>query len=238
MFRTFTAKWSRGMDECNLHIVAGYELFKNDLVAVLFDQNDNKYNLIAKKGLASALKEYYEASANADKVLILKSIIDSVPFIELKRFAKNGCRLFAMCQSETDLPSSDEFPGNLSLARKLMSNGYDVYMLGNPNGIRSADFIVTKKGLIYYLEGKTMNGKGSLDELLEKATSQSNNIIVDIIGTDNAAYIAKEIRNTFERHKLLKEISVFKGNRLIKTTRRHISSSNFEREFIKIWVGK
>ncbi|MCQ2074438.1 MAG: hypothetical protein MJY77_04495 [Bacteroidaceae bacterium] len=72
-------------------------------------------------------------------MLILKAILDNVPFVELKRFARNGSRLFAMCEGEYDLPSSDEFPGNLGLARKLMANGYDVYMLGNPNGVKSAE---------------------------------------------------------------------------------------------------
>ena len=97
-----------------------------------------------------------------------------------------------MCQSENDLPSSDEFPGNLGLARKLMANGYDVYMLGNPNGIRSADFIATKKNMVYYLEGKTMNGKGSQNELLDKAASQADKIVVDVIGTEDAAITGRQ----------------------------------------------
>lgn len=219
------------------YLVKGYEVNEADLTTLLQEPVFNKYNVVAKNGLAAALKEYYAAATNAEKVLILKSILDNIQFVELKRFSRSGCRLFAMCQSEKDLPSSDEFPGNLSLARKLMANGYDVYMLGNPNGIRSADFIATKKNMVYYLEGKTMNGKGSLDELLDKAASQADNIIVDVIGTEDASYIAREIKCVFENHIQLRSIGVFKGSRLILTTRRHLESSRFEREFIKIWIG-
>lgn len=220
------------------YLVSGYELNEEELSSLLQEPALSKYHTSAKSGLTAALKEYYAAATNSEKVLILKSILDNIQFVELKRFSRSGCRLFAMCQSENDLPSSDEFPGNLSLARKLMANGYDVYMLGNPNGIRSADFIATKKNMVYYLEGKTMNGKGSLNELLAKAASQAENIVVDIIGSEDAAYIAREIKSVFEHYIQLRSVGVFKGSRLIITTRRHLASSRFEREFIKLWIGK
>lgn len=228
------------MEEGNntVYLVAGYEISDEEQTTLLQEPAFNKYHTIAKSGLTAALKEYYAAATNAEKVLILKSILDNLQFVELKRFSRSGCRLFAMCHSENDLPSSDEFPGNLSLARKLMANGYDVYMLGNPNGIRSADFIATKKNMVYYLEGKTMNGKGSLNELLAKAASQAENIVVDIIGSEDAAYIAREIKSVFEHYIQLRSVGVFKGSRLIITTRRHLASSRFEREFIKLWIGK
>lgn len=220
------------------YVVREYDLSADDLALLLQEPAFNKYAAIAAKGLTQSLKEYYAATGNTEKVLILKAILDNVPFVELKRFAKNGSRLFAMCEGEYDLPSSDEFPGNLCLARKLMANGYDVYMLGNPNGVKSADFIATTKGRILYLEGKTMNGKGSLDELLDKAATQSEHILIDIIGTDDAAYVAKEIRRAFEKHRYLQEVFVLKGSRIILTTRRHLSSHTFERDFLKIWNGK
>ena len=157
--------------------------------------------------------------------------------MELKRFAKNGSRLFAMCEGENDLPSSDEFPGNLGLARKLMANGFDVYMLGNPNGVKSADFIATTKGRILYLEGKTMNGKGSLDELLMKASSQSERVVIDIVGTSDTRYIVKEIKNAFENFRSLREVIIFKGNRMIVTDRQQALEKLFERKFRKLWTA-
>ena len=169
--------------------------------------------------------------------MILKSILENIPFVELKRFSHGGRRLFAMCQSENDLPSSDEFPGNLGLARKLMINGYDVYMLGNPNGIRSADFIATRKNMVYYLEGKTMNGRGSLDELLSKASSQSERVGIDIIGTCDIHYITREMKNAFEHSHPLIEVFLLRGSRIIYVDRRKLRKKNFEMDFKNEWLG-
>ena len=221
-----------------VYLVDGYEINDEDLSTLLQEPAFNKYGSITKNGLSVALKEYYVATTNTEKVLILKSILDNIPFVELKRFSHSGCRLFAMCQGENDLPSSDEFPGNLSLARKLMANGYDVYMLGNPNGIRSADFIATKKNMLYYLEGKTMNGKGSLDELLSKASSQSERVVIDIIGTDDTRYIVREIKNVFAHNLSLLEVVLFNGSRMISVNRRRLGRKDFEKDLQNEWMGR
>ena len=228
------------MEEGNntAYMVSGYEFNEEELSSLLQEPVFNKYNAIAKNGLAAALKEYYAAATNAEKVLILKSILDNMPFVELKRFSRGGCRLFAMCQSENDLPSSNEFPGNLSLARKLMANGYDVYMLSNPNGIRSADFIATKKKMVYYIEGKTMNGQESLDELLSKASSQSEIVVIDIIGTDDIHYIAREIKNAFVHNLSLLEVILLNGSRLISVDRRRWGRKDFEKDLQNEWMGR
>lgn len=228
------------MEEGNntVYLVAGYEISDEEQTTLLQEPAFNKYHTIAKSGLTAALKKYYAAATNAEKVLILKSILDNIQFVELKRFSRNGCHLFAMCHSENDLPSSDEFPGNLSLARKLMTNGYDVYMLGNPNGIRSADFIATKKKMVYYIEGKTMNGQESLDELLSKASSQSERVVIDIIGTDDIHYIAREIKNAFVHNLSLLEVILLNGSRLISVDRRRWGRKDFEKDLQNEWMGR
>lgn len=53
--------------------------------------------------------------------------------------------------------SQKEMPKNLTSAKKLTHNGYDVYLLSNPNSIKSADFILMKNNNIY-VEGKTLDG--------------------------------------------------------------------------------
>ena len=228
------------MEEGNhtAYLVTGYEMNEEELATLLQEPALNKYGSVAKNGLSAALKEYYASTTNAEKVLILKGILDNIPFVELKRFSRGGCRLFAMCRSENDLPSSDEFPGNLSLARKLMANGYDVYMLGNPNVIKSADFIATRKNMVYYLEGKTMNGKGSLDELLSKASSQSDRVIIDIIGTDDIHYIVREIKNAFIHNLSLLEVIILNGSKLISVDRRRLGRKDFEMDLQNEWMGR
>lgn len=220
-----------------VYLVSGYEISEDGMLSLLYEPSFNKYVSIAKSGLASALKEYYAAPTNSDKVLILKSILENITFVELKRFSHGGRRLFAMCQSENDLPSSDEFPGNLGLARKLMINGYDVYMLGNPNGIRSADFIATRKNMIYYLEGKTFNGTNTLDHLLFKAVCQAEKVVVDIITQTDVKYLTSIIRLAFERNSTLNEVMFFKGSRMIYVDRRRLRKKNFEMDFKNDWLG-
>lgn len=226
------------MEEGNhtAYLVTGYEMNEEELTTLLQEPALNKYGSVAKNGLSAALKEYYAATTNAEKVLILKGILDNIPFVELKRFSRGGCRLFAMCRSENDLPSSDEFPGNLSLARKLMANGYDVYMLGNPNVIKSADFIATRKNMIYYLEGKTFSGTNTLDHLLSKAANQADKVVVDIVAQTGVTYLSSIIRLSFEKNTNLKEMILFKGSRMIITTRQQAEEKQFEQKFKKIWV--
>lgn len=226
------------MEEGNhtAYLVTGYEMNEEELATLLQEPALNKYGFVAKNGLSAALKEYYAATTNAEKVLILKGILDNIPFVELKRFSRGGCRLFAMCRSENDLPSSDEFPGNLSLARKLMANGYDVYMLGNPNVIKSADFIATRKNMIYYLEGKTFSGTNTLDHLLSKAANQADIVVVDIVAQTGVTYLSSIIRLSFEKNTNLKEMILFKGSRMIITTRQQAEEKQFEQKFKKIWV--
>ena len=84
------------------YVVREYDLSADDLALLLQEPAFNKYAAIAAKGLVQSLKEYYAATGNTEKVLILKAILDNVPFVELKRFAKNGSRLFAMCEGEND----------------------------------------------------------------------------------------------------------------------------------------
>ena len=56
------------------YMVSGYEFNEEELSSLLQEPVFNKYNAIAKNGLAAALKEYYAAATNAEKVLILKRI--------------------------------------------------------------------------------------------------------------------------------------------------------------------
>ena len=83
---------------------------------------------------------------------------------------------------------------NLTIAKELTHNAYDVYLLSNPNSIKSADFILMKNNKLYYAEGKTLDGKNSLDHLFAKGASQSDRIVVDIIGTNDVRYISQEVK--------------------------------------------
>ena len=46
---------------------------------------------------------------------------------------------------------SEDYPFLLNAARKAVEHGYQVYILPNPRGIRTADFIFVRKRTIQYL---------------------------------------------------------------------------------------
>ena len=52
-----------------VYLVSGYEISEDGMLS-LHEPSFNKYVSIAKSGLASALKEYYAAPTNSDKVLM------------------------------------------------------------------------------------------------------------------------------------------------------------------------
>jgi hypothetical protein len=131
--------------------------------------------------------------------------------------------------------SVNEMPKNLAIAKKLLANKMDVYLVPNPNSSVSADFAVLRKNKVFYLEGKTLNGKNSLNHLFEKGATQSERICVDVIGTDNTNYISEQVEKAFQKSGSLKEILLLKGTRLIKVDRRIVSSNNFKSDFRKIW---
>lgn len=131
--------------------------------------------------------------------------------------------------------SEKEMPKNLTIAKKLAKNDYNVYLLSNPNTIKSADFILEKKDKLYYVEGKTLDGANSLDHLLEKGVKQSDWIVVNVVGTNDVNYISQEIKFAFEQNDNLREILLLKGSRLIPIYKKDIKSKDYKSKFRKIW---
>ena len=131
--------------------------------------------------------------------------------------------------------SEKEMPKNLTIAKKLAKNDYNVYLLSNPNTIKSADFILEKKDKLYYVEGKTLDGANSLDHLLEKGVKQSDWIVVNVVGTNDVNYISQEIKFAFEQNDNLREILLLKGSRLIPIYKEDIKSKDYKSKFRKIW---
>lgn len=121
------------------------------------------------------------------------------------------------------------------IAKKLADNGYDVFLLANPNTTKSADFILRKGKKLYYVEGKTMNGTNSLDNLLNNGAQQADIVVVDVIGTDDARYLSSTLRQSFERNDNLSKVMLLKGGRIVEFNRRSALSKRFESSFKKTW---
>lgn len=188
------------------------------------------------KGFEGLVSFYYQRTANAEKVEILRQIIKTNKFEKLKYHSNNKGSIYGINMGDFDKAlTQKEMPKNLTIAKELTHNGYDVYLLSNPNSIKSADFILIKNDKLYYAEGKTMNGVNSLDTMLSKGSSQSDRIVIDIIGTNDVRYISREVKFAFQQNKDLKEILLLKGNRVININKQDATSKGYENRFKKIW---
>lgn len=81
------------------------------------------------------------------------------------------------------------------------------------------------------MEGKTLDGKNSLDHLIEKGSEQSSKIVIDIIGTTNVTYLSTAIKTGFEQNHALQEMFLLKGSRLIRITRKMLLAKTFLKSF-------
>ena len=86
---------------------------------------------------------------------------------------------FHLVEGETDIYSaisenSDDFDNLINAARKAVEHGYRVYILPNPKGIRTADFIFERKGVYKLFDLKTITGKNSVENRLSDSIGQTN----------------------------------------------------------------
>ena len=183
-----------------------------------------------------AIKDYYACPTNREKISVLQWIVESPEFQVLKRYSTAENFVYGLNISQyDDILLSGEMPKNLAIAQKLVVNKFDVFLLTNPTSSKSADFVLRQNNKLYYVEGKTLDGKNSLDHLIEKGSEQSNRIVIDIIGTTNTNYIKTIVEKGFESYSVLQELFLLKGSRLIRINRQMSQTKTFMESFKKIW---
>lgn len=74
----------------------------------------------------------------------------------------------------------DDYNNLLNAARKAVTHGYKVFILPNPSGIRTPDFIFERKGTFRPYDLKTISGKASVSNRLEESIGQSNRVLLNI----------------------------------------------------------
>ncbi len=216
-----------------------YPLRTDDICDVVCEPTADYVKPIVYQGttITNALKDYYTFSTNREKVEVLKWIVAQPEFTELQRFSTAENKIYILYANQYDeILKTGETPNNLQIAQKFVANGYDVFLLPNPMHSKSADFIVRIKSFLFYVEAKTLNGKNSLDHRLHKGAKQSEHIAVNIIGKHDVDYIARTIKSAFERNCELKNVIIFKGSRLIKTTAVDIQKNDYPKFFRRIWI--
>ena len=110
---------------------------------------------------------------------------------------------FRPVKNETDIfsaigESDDDFPALLNAAQRAVSHGYRVFILPNPKGIRTADFIFERKGVYRMYDLKTIQGKASILNRLVESIGQTNHVLLNMATEYNAHLLALQIQKYFE----------------------------------------
>ena len=216
------------------------ECTENDIVLVCEPTTEYGKPIVYQgTTIANALKDYYSFTTNREKVDVLKWIIAQPTFTELKRLSSAENKIFTLYTDQfNEILKTGEIPNNLQIAQKFVMNGYDVFLLSNPKGTKSADFIIRKKNILFYVEGKTSTGGSSLVHRFEKGAEQADRIAINFIGLPPTSKITDLIKNVFFDNQELAELILFKGRRMVVVTRKDCLAQNFAKAFKRIWGTK
>ena len=117
-------------------------------------------------------------------------------------------------------------------ARKLIGHGYRVFILPNPQNVRTPDFIVERKGVYRIYDLKTISGENSVINRLRESIGQCNQVILNMSTSYNARQLGKDIRQYFEQNPNGVEIMILKGNRQIIIKRKYALKVDFVKTFM------
>ena len=109
----------------------------------------------------------------------------------------------------------------------------DLFLLSNPRGTKSADFIIRKKNILFYVEGKTSSGGSALSGRLSEGAKQANRIVINLTNYSKLKRLAENIKATFIQNPSLRELLIFKGSILIQIDRYLITSKDYSKIIFK-----
>ena len=200
----------------NEDIILEFEPFEEDGSAVMAAET-------SWRGMADELKELH--------------YLKGAQFInQLKLIVYYG--EFHQVEGETNIFSaisenSDDFDNLLNAARKAVEHGYRVYILPNPKGIRTADFIFESKGVYKLFDLKTITGKNSVENRLSDSVGQTNRVLLHMTADYNPGTLARSIKRYFELNPYAREVLVYRGKKQISVTRKSLEDTHFFRTFIR-----
>jgi len=146
-------------------------------------------------------------------------------------------RAFTPLEGESNIYTTggtkdDDYDNLLNAARKAVEHGYKVFILPNPKGIRSADFIFERKGVYKMFDLKTISGKSSVSNRLLESIGQANHILLNMTTNYNARLLAKDISLYFSVNTNAFEVLVFKGSKSILIKRKAALDKSFVKKFM------
>ena len=131
---------------------------------------------------------------------------------------------------------SEDYTNLLNAARKAVEHGYKVFILPNPKGIRTADFIFERRGVYKMFDLKTISGKSSASSRLIDSIGQTNHVVLNMVANYNPRLLAKDVQFYFETNKEAREVLIIKGNKFLSVSRQFVEGKDYIKMFIKRYL--
>ena len=143
-----------------------------------------------------------------------------------------NCGEFRPIAGETNIFSaigeeSSDYENLINAARKAVDHGYRVYILPNPKGIRTADFIFERKGVFKQFDLKTITGKNSVGNRLTESLGQTERVLLNMRTDYNIRHLTQEIKRYFEKSADVQEVLIYSSGKEISIKRNIASSKGF-----------
>ena len=144
---------------------------------------------------------------------------------------------FSPVENETNIfstggESGEDYENLLNAARKAVEHGYRVFILPNPQGIRTADFIFERKGVYKLFDLKTISGKNSVGNRFRESIGQTNRVLINLTVDYNPRQLAISIRQYFEKNSEALEVMIIKGGKMISVIREDVMGASFIKYFM------
>ena len=185
-----------------------------------YDEEDGSVLMAAEspwRGFAVELQDLHYLKG-ASFINQLKLIINSGEFFPIE--GEPG--IFSAISNQ-----SDDYDNLIKAARKAVEHGYRVYLLPNPKGIRSADFIFVRKGVLKLFDLKTIIGKNSVGNRLAESIGQTERVLLNMQTDYNIRRLTLEIKRYFEMSAAVQEVLIYSGSKEISIKRNVASSKGF-----------
>ena len=185
-----------------------------------YDEEDGSVLMAAEspwRGFAVELQDLHYLKG-ASFINQLKLIINSGEFFPVE--GESG--IFSAISNQ-----SDDYDNLIKAARKAVEHGYRVYLLPNPKGIRTADFIFVRKGVLKLFDLKTITGKNSVGNRLAESIGQTERVLLNMQTDYNIRRLTLEIKRYFEMSAAVQEVLIYSGSKEISIKRNIASSKGF-----------
>ena len=185
-----------------------------------YDEEDGSVLMAAEspwRGFAVELQDLHYLKG-ASFINQLKLIINSGEFFPVE----GDPGIFSAISNQ-----SDDYDNLIKAARKAVEHGYRVYLLPNPKGIRSADFIFVRKGVLKLFDLKTITGKNSVGNRLAESIGQTERVLLNMQTDYNIRRLTLEIKRYFEMSAAVQEVLIYSGSKEISIKRNIASSKGF-----------